>query len=346
MACDQGLESFVKGWAEGRPERMPVAATLLALSHAAVEIAAMIAAGSADELSETIGGNAGGDAQKRLDVATNNAVLAALAAAPVAAVTSEEMDDVLTMDRGGKVAVAIDPLDGSSNIDANTAIGTIFSILPARSDADPDFSAFFAPGRMQLGAGFALYGPQTMLVFSLGAGTHVAQLDPATGAFKLTRTAIRIPGGCREFAINASNRRFWGPGIRAYIDDCLAGKEGPRGADFNMRWNASVVAEAYRILGRGGVFLYPRDSRKGYGEGRLRLIYEANPIAFLMEQAGGSATNGLSPILDLIPTALHQRTPLVFGDAGEVERVAGYKRRMNEGVSPAPLFNRRGLYRN
>lgn len=346
MSSDQGLEAFVNGWAEARPERQPVAATLLALAGATAEIARMIAGGSAEALSATVGGNAGGDAQKALDVAANDAVLAALAAVPVAALASEELDDVLPLDRNGKVAVAIDPLDGSSNIDTNAAIGTIFSILPARSDADPDFSAFFAPGRMQLAAGFAIYGPQTMLVFSLGSGTHVAQCDPATGAYWMVRTAIRIPAGCREFAINTSNRRFWGPGIRAYIDDCLAGKEGPRGADYNMRWNASVVAEAYRILRRGGVFLYPRDGRRGYGEGRLRLIYEANPIAFLMEQAGGAATNGLNPILDLIPGAPHQRTPLIFGDREEVERVRLYKQRMNEVIPSAPLFNRRGLYRN
>jgi fructose-1,6-bisphosphatase I len=346
MSSDQGLEAFVSSWAAARPERQPVAATLLALAGATAEIARMIAAGSAEALGATVGGNAGGDAQKALDVAANDTVLAALAAAPVAALASEELDDVLPLDRNGRVAVAIDPLDGSSNIDTNAATGTIFSILPVRSDADPDFSAFFAPGRMQLAAGFAIYGPQTMLVFSLGSGTHLAQCDPATGAYHLVRTGLRIPAGCREFAINASNRRFWGPGVRAFVDDCLAGKEGPRGADYNMRWNASVVAEAYRILRRGGVFLYPRDARKGYGEGRLRLIYEANPIAFLMEQAGGAATNGINPILDLIPTAPHQRTPLVFGDSDEVERVRLYKLRMNEVIPSAPLFNRRGLYRN
>lgn len=343
---DQGLETFVRHWAETRPEHGAVADTLLALSRATIEIARLIAAGAPEDLARIVGGNAGGDQQKWLDVRTNEIVLAALSSTAVSAMASEESDDVIPLDPAGKVAVAIDPLDGSSNIDANTALGTIFSILPSRSDSDPDFSAFSAPGRMQLGAGFVIYGPQTVLIFSLGAGTHVAQLDPARGSFLMTRTAIEIPGGCREFAINASNRRFWGPGIRAYIDDCLAGKEGPRGADYNMRWNASVVAEAYRILGRGGVFLYPRDSRPGYAEGRLRLVYEANPIAFLVEQAGGSATNGLSPILDLIPAALHQRVPLVFGDRDEVECVAVYKRRMNEAVSPAPLFNRRGLYRN
>ncbi len=336
----------MRDWAGGRPERAPVAATFLSLSRATAEIARLIAAEAADALGRIVGGNAGGDQQKWLDLRTNEIVLAALAAAPVAAMASEESDDVIALDPAGKVAVAIDPLDGSSNIEANTALGTIFSILPARSDSDPDFSAFVAPGRMQLGAGFAIYGPQTVLVFSLGAGTHAAQLDPGSGTFRMVRTAMRIPKGCREFAINASNRRFWGPGIRSYIDDCLAGKEGPRSADYNMRWNASVVAEAYRILGRGGVFLYPRDSRPGYAEGRLRLIYEANPLAFLVEQAGGAATNGINPILDLIPAALHQRTPLVFGDSDEVARVAGYKRRMNEAPLPAPLFNRRGLYRN
>jgi len=346
MVVGQGLEEFVQGWAGGRPERVPLAATVLALARASAAIASLIAAGSGDSLGATIGGNAGGDAQKLLDVRANEAILGAMAAAPVAAIASEELDHVVALDRAGKLAVAIDPLDGSSNIATNGAIGTIFSILPARSDADPDFSAFSATGRMQLAAGFVLYGAQTVLVFSLGAGTHVAQLDPASGAFRLTRALLNLPGGCREFAINASNRRFWEPGIRAYFDDCLAGSEGPRGGDYNMRWNASLVAEAYRILARGGVFLYPRDARKGYDQGRLRLVYEANPIAFLVEQAGGSATDGTIPILDLVPTSLHQRVPLVFGARDEVERVALYQQRMRDLEPVAPLFNRRGLYRH
>lgn len=346
MSRNQRLDDFVGAWAGLRPERAPVAATVLALSRAVAEIARLIAAGASDAMSRPVGGNAGGDQQKWLDLRTNEIVLTALTAAPVAALASEESDDVIALNPAGKLAVAIDPLDGSSNIDANTAIGTIFSILPARSESDPDFSAFVAPGRMQLAAGFAIYGPQTVLVFSLGAGTHAAQFDPALGAFRLVRSPLHLPAGCREFAINASNRRFWEPGIRAYFDDCLAGTEGPRGANYNMRWNASLVAEAYRILGRGGVFLYPRDARKGYGEGRLRLVYEANPIAFLVEQAGGAATDGATPILDLVPTSLHQRVPLVFGARDEVERVALYQRRMNELEPAAPLFNRRGLYRH
>lgn len=346
MKLNQSLEEFATLWARQHPERPAAARTLIALSQATIRIAHLITGATPDELARVVGGNAGGDTQKWLDVRTNEIVLEALADAPVAALASEEADDVIPLDPAGKVVVAIDPLDGSSNIDANTALGTIFSILPARADSDPDFAPFAAPGRMQVGAGFTIYGPQTSLVFTLGAGTHAAQLDPDSGTFRMTRTDIRIPAGCREFAINASNRRFWGPGIRAFIEDCLAGKEGPRGADYNMRWNASVVAEAYRILARGGVFLYPRDGRKGYAEGRLRLLYEANPLAFLMEQAGGAATNGIDPILDLVPRALHQRTPLVFGAADEVARVSQYKRRMNEVAEPAPLFNRRGLYRN
>jgi fructose-1,6-bisphosphatase I len=346
MASGQRLGSFLESWAAGRPDRGPVAATFLALSRATAEIALLIRAATADSLAATVGGNAGGDAQKLLDVRANDLILAALAEAPVAAVASEEMDEILPLGKPGKLAVAVDPLDGSSNIDANVSIGTIFSILPMRLEVDPEFSAFMAPGRMQLGAGFAIYGPQTVLVFSLGSGTHVAQFDPTTGEFVLTRADLRLPRGRCEYAINASNYRFWDPAIRAFVDDCVAGREGSRGADYNMRWIASLVAEAYRILGRGGVFLYPRDKRKGYAEGRLRLIYEANPIAFLVEQAGGAASDGLRPILDLIPRALHQRTPLVFGARDEVERVALYHRGLAEPIYAAPLFNQRSLYRN
>ncbi|WP_119299637.1 class 1 fructose-bisphosphatase [Dongia deserti] len=346
MAVDQRLRAFLKAWADGRPERGPTAAAMLALSRSAAEIAGLVEGAAAGTLNRTVGGNAGGDSQKLLDLRANEIILTALEDAPVSAVTSEELDDIRILDRSGKVAVAIDPLDGSSNIDANVSIGTIFSILPARSEADPDFSAFFAPGRMQLAAGFAIYGPQTILVFSLGAGTHVAQFDPGLCDFVVAEKAIRLPAGKREYAVNTSNYRFWEPAVRAYVDDCVAGKDGPRGADYNMRWIASLVAEAYRILSRGGVFLYPRDSRKGYGQGRLRLIYEANPIAFLVEQAGGAATDGMRPILDLIPRELHQRTPLVFGARDEVERVAIYYRGLSEPIYVAPLFNQRSLYRN
>lgn len=345
MASDQRLEAFLRGWAEGRPERAATAATLLALGRSTAEIASLVEGTAASTLGRTIGDNAGGDAQKLLDVKANEIILEALSEAPVSAVTSEELDDVRALDPAGKVAVAIDPLDGSSNIDANVSIGTIFSILPARSDADPDFSVFYAPGRMQLAAGFAIYGPQTVLIFSLGSGTHVAQFDPGVCDFVVARDAITLPRGRREYAVNTSNYRFWEPAVRAYVDDCVAGKDGPRGADYNMRWIASLVSEAYRILIRGGVFLYPRDSREGYGDGRLRLIYEANPIAFLIEQAGGAATDGTRPILDLIPRAVHQRIPLVFGARDEVERVATYHRRLTDPVYAAPLFNQRSLYR-
>lgn len=346
MMTNQRLDDFLKAWTASRPERAPVAATVLALSRAAVEIAGLIDGAAAESLGQATGGNAGGDAQKQLDLRANDIILAALAGAPAAALTSEELEEVLILDPAGKVSVAIDPLDGSSNIDANVAIGTIFSILPAHAESDPEFTAFRAPGRMQLAAGFAIYGPQTALVFTLGSGTHLARFDPAIGDFVLAKAAMRLPGGRREYAINASNFRFWDPAIRAYVEDCVAGAEGPRGGDYNMRWVASLVAEAYRILGRGGVFLYPRDRRKGYGDGRLRLIYEASPIAFLIEQAGGAATDGIRPILDLIPSGLHQRTPFVFGARDEVERVALYHRRLSEPARLAPLFNQRSLYRN
>jgi fructose-1,6-bisphosphatase I/sedoheptulose-1,7-bisphosphatase len=225
----------------------------------------------------------------------------------------------------GKYLLLFDPLDGSSNIDVNVAVGSIFSILRAPTPGvDPRPEDFLQPGTAQVCGGYAIYGPCTMLVLTLGDGTHAFTLDPQLGEWVLSHLGIRIPEATREFAINASNRRHWEPAVARYVDECLAGGHGPRGKDFNMRWIASLVAEVHRILMRGGVFLYPRDSRDGMKPGRLRLLYEVNPIAFVVEQAGGLASDGHRRAMTVVPEAPHQRIGFIFGSSEEVSRLERY----------------------
>jgi fructose-1,6-bisphosphatase I len=290
--------------------------------------------------------NADGDLQRELDIIANARFTDALRTAPVAIVASEEFDEPTVLKAQAPLAVAIDPLDGSSNIDTNISIGTIFSILRANPQgATRPLDAFLQPGSAQLAAGFVIYGPQTALVLSLGRGVRIFILDRARETFRLAIDEVAVLPTASEFAINASNQRHWDAAVQAYIGDCLQGTDGPREKDFNMRWIASLVAEAYRILRRGGVFLYPADRRRGYQNGRLRLVYEANAIAFLMEQAGGAATDCVSRILDIRPTSLHQRTPFVFGSAEKVARIARYHTEPDSSADRSPLFARRGLLR-
>lgn len=341
------LAEVLETWAGGDALKRDLAATVGEMSIAAVAISKLIAAGPlAGDLAEIVGDNAGGDQQKALDVTANELLLDALARASVAVIGSEESDEPVALDAAGTLCVAIDPLDGSSNIDTNISIGTIFSIYAmAGAGNGSALSAVLQKGSQQLAAGFFIYGPQTSLVLSVGEGTDFYTLDRDNGVFLRTRSAVRIVPGKHEFAINASNYRHWPDPVRRYIDDCLAGVDGPRGANYNTRWVASLVAEAFRILTRGGIFLYPADSRPGYGAGRLRLVYEANAIAMLMEQAGGSASDGTGPILEIPPKELHQRTALVFGDADEVACVEQcYVEPPGKG-SRSPLFGERGLFR-
>ena len=263
----------------------------------------------------------------------------ALAAAPVRWYASEERDAVEELSPAGSLAVALDPLDGSSNIDVNVSIGTIFSVYPALDDGE---ASFLRPGREQIAAGYVIYGPQTALLLTIGAGVAHFILDVRAGAFVLVTPARTIPEQATEFAINASNYRHWPKPIRAYIDDCIAGDQGPRGKNFNMRWVASLVAETHRILMRGGIFLYPADDRSGYERGRLRLVYECAPIALLVERAGGKATDSYDAVLDQVPDSLHARTPFVFGSADKVARVAAYFDLSPSEISP--LFGQRGLF--
>jgi fructose-1,6-bisphosphatase I len=282
-----------------------------------------------------LGGNLGGagtdnvqgEAQKKLDVISNEILMEANEwGGHLTAMASEEMEKPYAVPSSypkGGFLLLFDPLDGSSNIDVNVSVGTIFSVLPCPDWCnDADEKAFLQPGVNQVAAGFAVYGPATMLVLTVGNGTVAFTLDRELGSWVLTHPAVRIPEDTAEFAINASNQRNWHPPIRRYIDDCLAGKTGPRGKDFNMRWVASMVADVYRIVSRGGIFMYPADAK--HKEGRLRLMYEANPMAFLIEQAGGAATTGTQRILDVQPTALHQRIGVVLGSKNEVEAVRKY----------------------
>jgi fructose-1,6-bisphosphatase I len=346
--CQQiSLETYLCGWSASGSDRRPVAAAVLAVAHTARQIADLIARGPlAGPLGAEVGTNVDGDVQKELDVRANALLIAALKATPVAAIASEELDEPLVCDESAPLLVALDPLDGSSNIDAGVSIGTIFSILPVPADARGGATrAFLQPGFRQIAAGYVIYGPQCALVLTVGKGTHIFTLERTSGEFRLTKPAIQIPPATREYAINASNQRHWSGAIRAYFADCIEGEDGPRGKNFNMRWIASLVAECHRILARGGVFLYPADARKGYQQGRLRLLYEANPIAFLIAQAGGKAIGSQDPILEIAGTTLHQRTPLIFGSRLEVELIGCYAAGRHALSERAPLFGVRGLFR-
>jgi fructose-1,6-bisphosphatase I len=339
MGPGSSLEACLSGVTPSLTEGL--ARTVTAIAEAARDIAALVALGPLVEHSEAGGRNADGDAQTALDLDAHQRVTQALRQAPVAFVASEEAQEPVLLDPGAPLAVAVDPLDGSSNIDSNVSIGTIFSVRPAL--AGEPLATFLRPGSGQLAAGFVIYGPQTALALSVGQGVQIYVLERARGTFSLALPEVRVPATANEYAINASNYWHWDEGVRAYIDDCMQGEEGPRGKSFNMRWIASLVADAYRILRRGGVFLYPADRRPGYHQGRLRLVYEANPIAFLMEQAGGAATDGLRRVLEIAPAALHQRTPLVFGSSEKVARVARYQEDPHFLAGRSPLFGRRGL---
>jgi fructose-1,6-bisphosphatase I len=322
-----------------------VGETIAAIAAASIDLAALIAAGPLAGIVGQHGGvNPDGDQQKHMDVVADKMMRHALRNAPVAAVFSEEEALPETLNPDAPLCVAIDPLDGSANLENNISVGTIFSIRPRGNDI---LSTFFEPGTAQYAAGFIVYGPQTMLVLALNGRVDTFVLDRRAQEFVLTAKGVRIAPDTPEFAINASNQRHWHGPVRAYIDECLAGTNGDRGADFNMRWIGSLVAESLRILVRGGVFLYPADTRAGYREGRLRLLYEAHPMALVMEWAGGAATTGRQRILELGAKTPHQRVPLIMGSMRGVRDVVA----IHEGIEPmfdnsdAPLFARRGLFR-
>ncbi|MGH8433763.1 MAG: class 1 fructose-bisphosphatase [Pseudomonas sp.] len=276
--------------------------------------------------------NVQGEVQKKLDVLSNEILLEANEwGGHLAGMASEEMDNAYQIPGKypkGAYLLVFDPLDGSSNIDVNVSVGTIFSVLrcPDRNGNEGDLGedAFLQPGTQQVAAGYAIYGPQTMLMLTLGDGVKGFTLDRELGSFVLTHDNIRVPEQTKEFAINMSNQRHWEAPVSRYVGELLAGKTGPLGKDYNMRWVAAMVADVHRILTRGGLFMYPRDSRDPSMPGKLRLMYEANPMSFIVEQAGGAATNGVQRILDIQPTSLHQRVAVFLGSKEEVERVTAY----------------------
>jgi fructose-1,6-bisphosphatase len=296
--------------------------------------------------------NVQGEAQKPLDVVANDIMLASCEwGGYLAGMVSEEMEapyPIPPQYPRGRYLLVFDPLDGSSNLDVNVTVGTIFSVLQAPPGVtDPKPGDFLQPGTRQVCAGYALYGPAAMIVITLGTGVHGFTLDPEIGAYVLTHPNLRIAEEAQEFAVNASNQRFWEPPVRRYVEECLAGKSGARGKDFNMRWIASLVAEVHRILMRGGLFMYPKDTKDPAKPGRLRLLYEANPMAMLIEQAGGAASTGRGRILEVAPASLHQRVPVILGSRQEVERLERYHAEHDRGdvEFSSPLFRERSLLR-
>jgi len=334
---------------EGGPD---LVALLLGVAQACKIISRTVAmgalGGATGKLDST---NVQGETQAKLDVMSDEIFRERTEfGGYVAGLASEEMDDPYPIPENfkkGKYLLLYDPLDGSSNIDVNVSVGSIFSVLKApRPGEDVETEDFLQPGRKQVAAGYAIYGPATKMVISVGNGVKGFTLDPVLGNFVLTHEDMTIEDNTQEFAINASNSRFWEPPVARYVNECMAGKTGPREKDFNMRWVASLVAEAHRIFMRGGVFLYPRDTKVPVKPGRLRLLYEASPVAFLVEQAGGKASTGHGPILDVVPTELHQRVPLIFGSKEEVKRIEEYHQNTPDEGFENPLFNTRGLFRD
>jgi fructose-1,6-bisphosphatase I len=351
MSTHPVLKQYLATWKGDSDIRLAVSSTIEAVAAACIEISALVARGAlAGELGAEKGDNMDGDTQKALDLIANDLIVEALHDAPVSCLVSEELEAPCPINLGAPLFVATDPLDGSSNIDTNVSVGTIFSILPSAINEEQsnikDVCRLLQPGTAQLAAGYVIYGPQTALVMTIGDGTMIFTLDPLIGEFRLTAPDIKIPHDTNEFAINSSNSRQWDGHIRAYVDDCLEGEDGPHGSNYNMRWIASLVAECHRILSRGGIFLYPGDIRKGYSTGRLRLIYECNPMAFLVEQAGGAATTGVQRLMEVEPQNIHVRIPMIFGSKHEVELVEQYYADLNPSHHRPQLFKNRTLLRH
>jgi len=297
------------------------------LASCATEISALVRGGAlAGVLGATQSENVQGETQKKLDVIANDLIKQALQAQPlVKGVASEEEDDVVAANADGRFLVSFDPLDGSSNIDINSLVGTIFSVLPAPA-GEVNEAAFLQPGENQLAACYMLYGPATVMALTTGNGTQMFTLDPKTGDFILVEEQVSIPADTAEFAINMSNQRFWQPAMQNYIADCLLGKEGQRGKNFNMRWIAAMVGDVHRVLSRGGLFTYPQDTKNPEKPFKLRLMYEANPMSFLVEQAGGVASTGYERIMAIQPEGIHQRVAVILGSKNEVNTCLEYHR--------------------
>jgi fructose-1,6-bisphosphatase I / sedoheptulose-1,7-bisphosphatase len=330
------------------PYARDLAALLVDVAAVVKAISAMVGKGPLVGLSGLAGSeNSQGEAQKKLDVIADELFARGIEwSGLVGALASEEMEEVRFIAGSGRLALVFDPIDGSDNLDLNLSVGSIFSVL-ALPDGASDATAVLQPGHCQLAAGYAIYGPSTQLVLTVGGGTHGFTLDREIGNFVLTHPDIRIPELASDYLINASNRRFWEPPVTRYVDECKAGRDGPRGRDFNTRWVASMVADIHRILMRGGIYLYPRDLRDACRSGRLRLLYAANPMALLIEQAGGAASTGRARILDEVPLQLHQRVPVIAGAADEVARLLRYHQEYDLGEDQpytSQLFGERSLF--
>jgi fructose-1,6-bisphosphatase I/sedoheptulose-1,7-bisphosphatase len=328
-------------------------ALLVDVAAAVKAISAMTAKGALGDFLGDVGTKNGqGETQQKLDVVANLVMLRSCEwGGLVAGMASEELDEpycVPSEYTRGRYLLVFDPLDGSSNTDVNVSVGTIFSVLRHEKACPPITSDYLQPGLRQVAAGYAIYGPATMLVITVGKGTHGFTLDREIGNFILTHPKLQIPADTSEFAINTSNARFWEPPVHRYVTECQAGKTGDRGRDFNMRWIASLVAEVHRILMRGGVFMYPKDTKDRTKPGRLRLLYEANPMSLLVEHAGGRASTGELRMLEVGPEALHQRVPLILGSRHEVERIERYHAEHANGTDrpySSPLFSERSMFR-
>ena len=335
------------------PGASDLGALLVDVAAAVKAISAMTAKGAlGGYLGEHDGKNVQGETQHKLDVLAHEVIIRSCEwGGLLAGMVSEELEHPYPVPveyARGRYLLVFDPLDGSSNTDVNVSVGTIFSVLRHDETELPGVADYLQRGEQQVAAGYAIYGPATMLVISAGKGTHGFTLDREIGNFILTHPNLQIPADTGEFAINTSNARFWEPPVHRYVAECQAGKSGIRGRDFNMRWIASLVAEVHRILMRGGVFMYPRDSKDKSKPGRLRLLYEANPISLLVEQAGGRATTGNQRLMEVKPESLHQRVGLILGSRNEVERIERYHAEYESGADrpfSSPLFNERSLFR-
>ena len=347
------LSKFLIQQLEGIEGSRDLGALLVDVAAAVKTISAMAAKGALGGYLGRAGTeNVQGEQQVKLDIASNDVILKGCEwGGLVAGMASEELDEPYPIPAEfprGRFLLVFDPLDGSSNADVNVSVGTIFSILRHDKKDAPKVEDFLQKGIEQVAAGYAIYGPSTMLVLTVGKGTHGFTLDREVGNFILTHPDLRIPEDTSEFAINTSNARFWEIPVHRYVTECQDGKSGERGRDFNMRWIASMVAEVHRILVRGGVFMYPRDTRDPEKPGRLRLMYEASPISFLVEQAGGAASTGRARLMELLPHQLHQRVPVILGSKNEVERIVRYHWEHDKGIDrrySSPLFNERSLFR-
>ncbi|KAF0682846.1 Aste57867_25069 [Aphanomyces stellatus] len=336
LRAGDSLDVFCATLGEDMPSSL-----LLRVAAACIEIQTLVQRGALSDniLGSAHSDNVQGEVQQNLDIVSNTLMVEACQDdSTLAGMCSEESEDIYVTSAGssGRFLLLFDPLDGSSNIDVNVSIGTIFSILPSPPSTDVASAVtaadFYQPGTRQVAAGYVIYGPQTTLVLTVGRGVHMFTLDPARRLFLCTAPRVQLAPSTKEFAINMSNMRHWEPPIQRYVRDCVAGSQGPRGKDFNMRWIASMVAEVHRILCRGGVFLYPWDVRmKDRMAGRLRLLYEANPMSFLMEQAGGAASTGFMRMMLVEPAALHARVPVVLGCREEVEVIVNYHMQPQEG---------------